>query len=103
MDAFEERLQENRRTPVPEQAAFRIDWPEFMRSLSQRDRHLAAFLSMGNSGKEAAEKFHLSPGRVTQLRQGWCREWRARQGEELVSTQSDGTRSRLAQPQSIAS
>jgi len=84
MDAFEERLHENRRTPVPEQAAFRIDWPEFMRSLSQRDRRLAMFLSLGNSAKQAAEKFHVSQGRVTQLRQGWCREWRARQGEEAA-------------------
>jgi hypothetical protein len=84
MDAFEERLHENRRTPVPEQAAFRIDWPQFMRSLTHRDRHLATFLSMGNSAKAAADKFGISQGRVTQLRQSWCREWRARQGEEGV-------------------
>src|SRR5271170_4798281 len=82
MDTFEERLHENRRTPVPEQAAFRIDFPQFMRSLSQRDRRLATFLSLGNLAKAAADKFGLSQGRVTQLRQGWCREWRARQGEE---------------------
>jgi len=85
MDTFEERLHENCRTPVPEQAAFRIDWPEFMRSLSQRDRRLATYLSLGNSAKQAAEKFGVSPGRVTQLRQGWCREWRAGQGEEATT------------------
>ena len=82
MDAFEERLQENRQTPIPEQAAFRIDFPQFLHSLSQRDRRLATYLSLGHTGKEAAEKFRLSPGRVTQLRQGWCREWRVLQGEE---------------------
>jgi hypothetical protein len=105
MDCFEEMLHEDRKTPVPEQAAFRIDWPEFMRSLSQRDRWLATFLSLGNSAKEAAEKFRLSQGRVTQLRQGWCREWRARQGEEPVTaTHTNGTASRPdQQPQSIAS
>jgi hypothetical protein len=84
MDAFEERLHENCRTPVAEAAAFRLDWPEFMRSLSQRDRRLATFLSLGNSAKQAAEKFRVSQGRVTQLRQSWCREWRVRQGEEPV-------------------
>jgi len=92
MDVFEERLHDNRRTPVPEQAAFRIDWPEFMRSLTDRDRRLAKFLSLGNSAKQAAEKFHVSQGRVTQLRQGWCREWRARQGEErLPVAHANGT------------
>jgi hypothetical protein len=68
MDAFEERLHENRRTPVPEQAAFRIDWTEFMRSLTDRDRRLATFLSLGNSAKTGADKFGVSQGRVTQLR-----------------------------------
>jgi len=82
MDTFEERLHENRRTPVPEQAAFRIDFPQFMRSLSQRDLRLATFLSMGNSAKQAAGKFGVSPGRVTQLRQGWCREWHRLNDEE---------------------
>jgi hypothetical protein len=82
MDSFEERLHENCRTPVPDQAAFRIDWPEFMRSLSQRDRRLATFLSLGHSAKEGAEKFRVSQGRVTQLRQGWCREWHRLNDEE---------------------
>jgi len=106
MDAFEERLHENRRTPVPEQAAFRIDWPEFMRSLTDRDRRLAKFLSLGNSAKAAAEKFRVSQGRVTQLRQGWCREWRIRQGEEgMLPPQqcSHGQTSECLPTQSIAS
>jgi hypothetical protein len=88
MDTFEERLHENRRTPVPEQAAFRIDWPEFMRSLSQRDRRLATFLSLGNLAKAAADKFGLSQGRVTQLRQEWCREWRRLNDEESFERRS---------------
>jgi hypothetical protein len=81
VDAFEEILKDDSTTPVPDQAAFRIDWPRFFRSLPKRDRRLARFLAMGNSGKDAANKFHLSQGRVTQLRQRWCREWRAFQGE----------------------
>jgi hypothetical protein len=105
MDTFEERLHENYRTPVPEAAAFRLDWPQFVRSLSQRDRRLATFLSLGNSAKQAAEKFRLSQGRITQLRQSWCREWRVRQGEEPVpATHTNKAPSLLAhQPQSIAS
>jgi hypothetical protein len=81
-DEYEERLRDNTRTPPPEQAAFRIDWPKFLQTLSGRDRKLARFLSLGHSAKTAAARFKLSPGRVTQLRQQWCREWRCRQGEE---------------------
>jgi hypothetical protein len=81
LDSFEERLRDNTITPPPDAAAFRIDWPQFLVELTQRDQELAAFLSLGHSGKAAAAKFGLSPGRVTQLRQRWCREWRACQGE----------------------
>ena len=70
------------RTPVPDQAAFRLDFPPFLASLSERDRRLAAYLALGHSAVAAARRFGLSPGRVTQLRQRWCRQWRIRQGEE---------------------
>jgi hypothetical protein len=79
-DALEERLCDNTLTPVPDQAAFRIDWPRFLGSLPRRDRALAQFLALGHKALEASRRFGLSPGRVTQLRQGWCRRWRAYQG-----------------------
>jgi hypothetical protein len=82
LDAYEERLQDNTRSPVPDQAAFRIDFAAFLRELMPRDHDLALFLSLGNSAKQAAAKFRLSPGRVTQLRVGWCQEWFARHGEQ---------------------
>jgi len=82
LDAYEERLRDNHQTPPPEAAAFRIDFPEFIGSLCRRDQRLAAFLSLGNSARDAATRFGLSPGRVTQLRQGWCREWHVRNDED---------------------
>ena len=48
---------------------------------SNRVRAMAQFLSLGHSGLEAAERFQVCPGRVTQLRQRWRREWLAFQGE----------------------
>lgn len=86
LDEFEERLQDNTQTPVPDQVAFRIDWPCFFRQLARRDRELARFLALGHSGKKAAQKFQLSPGRVTQLRQRWCREWRTFCDEAALAT-----------------
>jgi hypothetical protein len=84
LDVFEERLADNRKTPPADQAAFRIDCTEFVRSLSVRDRQMAEFLALGHSNKAAAARFHLSPGRVTQLRQGWCQDWYTRIGEETT-------------------
>jgi len=54
---FEERLQDNTRSPVPVQAAFRIDFPDFLGGLGRRDRELARFLALGHSGQAAAAKF----------------------------------------------
>ena len=39
-DAFEERLQENYVTPVPDQVAFRIDFPAWLETLTPRERRL---------------------------------------------------------------
>ncbi len=83
-DAFEERLQDNRQTPIPEQVAFRMDWPRYFNSLTPRDRQLAEYLSLGHSAKSAAAKFGVSPARVTQLRQRWCHEWRQFEEAEPV-------------------
>ena len=76
-EVFEERLCDNRQTPVPEQVAFRLDWPRFFSTLSERDRRLAEFLSLGHSAQQAARTFGVCPSRVTQLRRRWCRDWRA--------------------------
>ena len=64
--------------------AFRLDWPRYFCSLTPRDRQLAEHLSMGHTAKSAASKFGLSPGRVTQLRQRWCSEWRQFEEAEPV-------------------
>src|SRR5262249_36604790 len=50
---WEEGLQGNMRTPVPDQVAFRLDFPAFLRTLSGRDRRLVRFLARGRSGQEA--------------------------------------------------
>jgi hypothetical protein len=87
MDAWEERLRDNTQSPVPDQASFRLAYPQFVRSLSQRDRRMAHFLSLGNSATETARRFKLTPGRISQLRQQWCRDWHTLHGEEVPFAQ----------------
>jgi hypothetical protein len=93
-NAYEERLRDNTVTPPPDAAAFRIDFPQFLHRLTDRDRRLAEFLSLGHQARKAADRFGLSPGRVTQLRQRWCREWRAFQGEERANERTHRTEPR---------
>jgi hypothetical protein len=82
-DAWEERLRDNTQTPIPDQVNFRLSYPYFVRSLSRRDRRMAHFLSLGNSAMETAREFKLTPGRITQLRQQWCRDWHTLHDEEV--------------------
>jgi hypothetical protein len=74
-DLLDEVLAENIVTAVPDQVAFRIDWPRFMASRPERDQKIMAYLANGSTNLEAAKKFNVSPGRVSQLRRAWCEEW----------------------------
>ena len=85
-DEWHEAVVDNTQTPVPDQASFRLAFPKFLASLSQRDRRIVRFLAKGHSAKEAAAKFGVSGARITQLRQRWCREWLALH-DELPSTE----------------
>jgi hypothetical protein len=51
-------------------------------------------LSLGQPAAKAADRFGLSPGRVTQLRQRWCQQWRAFQGEERANERMHRTEPR---------
>jgi hypothetical protein len=90
-DEFEEQLRDNTRSAVPDQAAFRIDFPEFLGSLGNRDRALVRFLALGNTGQVAAARFGMSEGRVSQLRKTWRERWCQYQGEG-----ADGRRDQVA-------
>jgi hypothetical protein len=72
---FEDALAENTVTSIPQQVMFRVDWPRFVEKQSHRDQQLMEFLAAGNSNQDAATKFGLTPGRVSQLRRSWCEAW----------------------------
>lgn len=74
-DALEERLRDNTVTPVPEQVAFRIDWPEWLRTRDHRDRRIIEHLLKGEQGRDVGRRFGLSPARVSQLRRAFREDW----------------------------
>jgi hypothetical protein len=81
IDSFEERLRDNTRTPPDEQAAFRIDFPAWLRRLSQRNRRLARDMADGYRTKELARKYGTSQARISQLRREFMEDWRKFTGE----------------------
>ncbi|OAI56452.1 hypothetical protein AYO47_02105 [Planctomyces sp. SCGC AG-212-M04] len=67
--------------PVPDQVAFRIDFPSWLRRLTVRDRGITLALAGGDSTSQVSQQFGLSPARVSQLRRELHDSWRTFQGE----------------------
>jgi hypothetical protein len=72
------------RTPVPEQAAFRIDFPAWLATQTPRNRRIAKTLALGYSTGAAAKQFRISAGRVSQLRRMFDDSWQAFHGHNAA-------------------
>jgi hypothetical protein len=81
LDAFEERLRDSTQTPLDEQAAFRIDFPAWRLTHSDRDRRLIDTLMLGGRTKEVSRLFGMSQGRISQKRRQFLEDWRRFCGE----------------------
>jgi hypothetical protein len=75
-------LHDNTRTPPPDQAAFRIDWPAFLETRSDRDRALIGRMALGERTLDLAGDFGMSPARVSQLRREFLTDWRQFVGDK---------------------
>jgi hypothetical protein len=84
MDAFEERLKDNTRSPVPDQAAFRVDYPLWLSQLGTRNREIVEDMSFDFGTFELADKHKVSPGRISQLRLEFHADWRQFCGEPVA-------------------
>jgi hypothetical protein len=73
--ALADALADNTKSAVPEQAAFRLDFPRWRASLRRRDRKILDALASGERTADAARRFKLSPGRVSQLRREFEQSW----------------------------
>jgi hypothetical protein len=73
---YDEALQDNTQTPVPEQVSFRCDFPQWRRTRTRRDRRLMDALMRGERACDVARAFGLSAARVAQLRRAFHADWR---------------------------
>ncbi len=80
-ECWEEILIPDQTCTPAELAATRIDFPAWLKTLKPRDRKVARFLSLGNRTQDAARKFDVSQGRVSQLRRELAESWRVFTGE----------------------
>jgi hypothetical protein len=70
-----EALHDNTQTPPDEQAAFRIDFPVWINTHSQRNQRLIEDLMMGERTQDVASKHSISASRVSQLRRDFMDDW----------------------------
>lgn len=73
---FSEALIDNTRSEVPEQVQFRLDFPAWLHTRTGRDRRMIADMATSERTGTLARKFKVSPGRVSQLREEFHRDWR---------------------------
>jgi DNA-directed RNA polymerase sigma subunit (sigma70/sigma32) len=83
MDAMDEKMHDNTVSPIPDQAAFRIDFPKWLRTLTPRERRIIGMMVQDETTKELSHRFKLSPGRISQLRRELCRSWESFHGDKI--------------------
>ena len=68
-------LCEDRHAGPAETAASRLDLADWFRSLSPRNRRIARALALGEQTNVVAQRFGLTPGRISQLRAWFRNHW----------------------------
>lgn len=82
-------LLHDRRTPVPDQAAFRLDWARFLSQQTDRTRTAMSLLAAGHKRYEVADRLGSSPAALTQRMARIKRQWLRFQGESSGVSSSD--------------
>jgi hypothetical protein len=74
-DAFEEQLRDNTVTPIPDQVQFRLDWPAWLATRTERDRRLIRTMARNERTLDLSRRFGLCPARISQLRGEFHTDW----------------------------
>jgi hypothetical protein len=72
-------------TPVADQAAFRCDFPTWLRQQNCRNRRITEALALGHTTADVARRFRVSAARVSQLRRELYDSWNQFHGEAPVN------------------
>ena len=77
-----EALLDNTQTPIPDQVAFRQDFPAWRRTRTDRDRRIIDGLMVGERPLTVSRIHGISPGRISQLRRDFHDDWSRFCGED---------------------
>ena len=86
---WREVLLDDKSTPVPDQAAFRVDWSDFLRQQHDRTRKTLAMLAQGHKQVEVAGRLGVTPAAVCQRVKRAEREWMNLQGVDMNNSQPE--------------
>lgn len=78
---LEEALHDDGRGPIPDLAAFRIDFPAWLATRTERDRRMIEQLGMNERTSVVARRFGVADGRISQLRAEYREDWKRFSGE----------------------
>ena len=69
-------LIDNTQTPPDEQAAFRIDFADWLKTLTPREHRILKAMARNERTKDLSQEFEVSQGRISQMRRyfhdSWC-------------------------------
>jgi hypothetical protein len=82
---WKEVLVEDKHAGPADTAASRIDFDAWLRLLPRRTRRVAETLAKGETTKTTAKRFHVSAGRISQLRRELQQRWQDYQGEAVFA------------------
>ena len=84
-DQWRQVVVEDRQSTPADIAAIRIDFNDWLGTLSRRQRRIAETLALGETSSRTARLFHISAGRVSQIRRQLFDTWQTLQGEPVSS------------------
>ena len=84
-DDWIDTLAEDKRAPVPDQVAAKMDVSAWFASLTKRMKEVAKDLAFGCSTSDVAKKHGVSAGRISQMRRMLEASWAAFQNEASVA------------------
>ena len=93
-DAYEEILWNNTHTPVLDQVCFRLDFPAWLATRTDRDRRIINDMALNHRTQDLAHKFGISKSRISHLRREYRDDW-TRFCDDLQSDPCDEPQSDL--------
>jgi hypothetical protein len=71
-----EALLDNTKSPPDETVCFKLDFLAWLASLAERDRSIVEDLMIGERTRDVANKYKVSPARISQKRREYQQDWR---------------------------